>query len=450
MTRTSRESSILIIGGGTWGCSSSLELARRGYTNITVLDAHPIPSPIAAGNDVNKIMEESAPSETDSDELYVWNRMHEIATKAWRTDPVYSPFYHPTGFVMAASTDIGAPHVENYIRTCKYPTRRLETPDDFRETMPTGVLTGTFPNWKGFILPDKAGWVFARDALESAHKEAERLGVKFVTGGMEGKVVELFYSDSGDVQGAITADGKTHLADRTILCAGANSDGLFDFEKQLRPTAWTLAHIQMTPEERDTWKDLPVLFNVEKGFFMEPTAATGELKLVDEHPGYCNILRDSKTGEERSVPFAHHQIPLEAERRARNFLRETVPHIAERPFVFARVCWDCDTPDRQFIIATPPRCASLVVAVGGSGMGFMLMPAVGKAIADTLEGVIEPRLKKGFRWRPETAVDRDWFDPQGRYGGGNKVMNFATIGDEEWTRIGEGSQHVKTINIARQ
>lgn len=50
-------SSILIVGAGTWGCSTALHLARRGYKNVTVLDPHPVPSPIAAGNDINKIME---------------------------------------------------------------------------------------------------------------------------------------------------------------------------------------------------------------------------------------------------------------------------------------------------------------------------------------------------------------------------------------------------------
>ena len=50
--------SILIVGAGAWGCSISLALARRGYENITVLDGHEFPSAIAAGNDINKIMEE--------------------------------------------------------------------------------------------------------------------------------------------------------------------------------------------------------------------------------------------------------------------------------------------------------------------------------------------------------------------------------------------------------
>ena len=54
--------SILIVGGGTWGCSTALYLARRGYKNITVLDAYDIPSPISAGNDINKVVEQGTPS----------------------------------------------------------------------------------------------------------------------------------------------------------------------------------------------------------------------------------------------------------------------------------------------------------------------------------------------------------------------------------------------------
>jgi sarcosine oxidase/L-pipecolate oxidase len=60
MSQLTKDSSILIIGGGTWGCSTALQLARAGYKNVTVLERSPIPSPSAAGNDVNKIMEEGA------------------------------------------------------------------------------------------------------------------------------------------------------------------------------------------------------------------------------------------------------------------------------------------------------------------------------------------------------------------------------------------------------
>ena len=60
MSGTSGNTNILIIGAGTWGCSIALELARRGYQGIKVLDGSPFPSTISAGNDLNKIVEQGA------------------------------------------------------------------------------------------------------------------------------------------------------------------------------------------------------------------------------------------------------------------------------------------------------------------------------------------------------------------------------------------------------
>ena len=57
MPALTTESSILVVGAGSWGCSTALHLARRGYKHVTVLDPYTIPSPIAAMNDINKIME---------------------------------------------------------------------------------------------------------------------------------------------------------------------------------------------------------------------------------------------------------------------------------------------------------------------------------------------------------------------------------------------------------
>lgn len=54
--------------------------------------------------------------------------------------------------------------------------------------------------------------------------------------------------------------------------------------------------------KRGYTKDLPVPFNVGRGFFIESDASNHEMKICDEHPGYCNFVRVD--GELRSVPFA--------------------------------------------------------------------------------------------------------------------------------------------------
>lgn len=354
------------------------------------------------------------------------------ATEGWLHDPVFAPYYHSTGYIVAADTSAALKKVEKReVSSSGSDYISLESAEDFRKTMPPGVLTGDFPGWKGVFKSSGAGWVHARKALESAAKEAERLGVRFIIGSLQGSITGLIYGD-GDVLGVKTADGKEHRGDRTILAAGAGADALFDFKDQLRPTAWTLGHIKMTEEETKLYANLPVLFNIEKGFFMEPDEDNHELKICDEHPGYCNWVTDS-TGKTRSIPFSKHQIPIDSAKRIRQFLQETMPQLASRPLSFARICWCADTPDRAFLIDTPPGYPSLQLAVGGSGHGFMHITSVGGLVADSMEGNLDPKLKYAFRWRPETAVNRNWKDLQGRFGGPNEIMDFQEV--KEWTDL---------------
>lgn len=267
------------------------------------------------------------------------------------------------------------------------------------------------------------------------------MGVQFICDPVKGKVSQLVSEDSGDIKGALTEDGTRHVAHTTILSAGASSSLLLDFEDQLRPTAWTLAHIGLTKAEVDSgaYNELPVLYGVDRGFFISPPkseiiAGTAELKVCNEHPGFINLVSDPSTGKTIPVPLQRNAIPLTAAKDMREFLRATAPQIAERPLLRPRLCWDADTPDRLFLLSQHPRHPSLLVAAGGSGNGFMCSPSIGVLIADLLEGQIEDRLRKTLGWRPETAKGRDWFDTQDRFGGTGKVVDLKTFKDEEWTQ----------------
>lgn len=68
----------------------------------------------------------------------------------------------------------------------------------------------------------------------------------------------------------------------------------------------------------------------------------------------------------------------------------------------------------------------------------MHITSVGGFVADVLEERLDRILKTAFRWRPETAVGRDWGDVQGRRGGPNRVMDFGDVKEGEWTDIKEG------------
>ncbi|PYH82861.1 fructosyl amine:oxygen oxidoreductase [Aspergillus uvarum CBS 121591] len=441
-------SHILIVGAGTWGASTALHLARRGYTNVTVLDAYPQPSAISAGNDVNKIVSFMKPP-ADDDPDYANRTFFAALSHGFQHDPIFKPHFHETGSITSAFSPDGLKHIHRRDRPGDEVVE-LNTPDDFRQAFPTGILTGPLPGWKGYWKKKGAGWVHARNALLAAITEAQRLGVRFIGGDPQGKVVRLLFSSSssasdhphraGDVIGVETADGTHHHAAKVILAAGANADHFLDVQKQLRPTAWTLAHIRLSPAEAAAYRNLPVLFNADQGFFMEPDAEHHDLKICDEHPGYCNWVYDNPAdkphSERRSVPFARHQIPLESEDRIRGLLRATLPQLADRPFAFARICWCADTVDRNFLIDYHPDHPSLLLAVGASGRGFAHIPSIGGFIVDRLEGVLDERLARTVRWRPELAVGRDWEDTLNRFGGEYRVMDFGEV--RGWTDIVEG------------
>ncbi|KAB8275545.1 FAD dependent oxidoreductase [Aspergillus minisclerotigenes] len=424
-----KSSSILIIGAGTWGASTALHLGRRGYTNVTVLDPYTVPSAISAGNDVNKIIS-SGQYSNKKDEIEVNEILAEEAFKGWTTDPLFKPYYHDTGVVMSACSSAGLDRLGIRVRPEEEPdVSEVTKPEHFRQLAPA-VLKGNFPGWRGYHIRSNAGWAHARNALVAAIREAEKLGVKFVTG-TQGRVITLIF-ENNDVKGAVTADGKIWRAEQTVLCAGANAAQFLDFKDQLRPTAWTLAHIQLKPEERAHYKNLPVIFNIEKGFFFEPDEERGEIKICDEHPGYTNMVK-SADGHLMSLPFEKTQIPKESEARVRALLSETMPQLADRPFSFARVCWCADTANREFIIDRHPEHPSLVLGCGASGRGFKYLPSIGNLIVDAIEDKVPEKVHKLTRWSPDIAVDRKWRDTLGRFGGPNRVMDFHDV--KEWTNV---------------
>lgn len=416
----SKSTKIAIIGAGTFGLSTALELARLGYTDVTCYDKYPVPSPIAAGNDSNKIFdyEYIAPEEKPT----TGERLALEAKDLWQKDPVFKEYYHPVGFIVAASSEKPLQSTEERFKELKEKGYKdyefLDSPDQFRKHLP--VLEGELPNWRGYVLDKDNGWLHARNALISAYEEAKKLGVKFVFG-EDGEVVG-FDSDGELITGIKSKSGKVFKSEKYVLTAGANAVSVLNFNQQLEGKCFTLAHIKVSDEEASKFKDLPVIFNYEKGFFFEADE-NNEIKICNEFPGYTNL---NEKGE--SMPFYKMEIPLEAAEDVRQYLRETMPKFADRPFVKTRICWCTDSPDRELILCTHPKYLNLSVASGDSGKSFMLLPVIGKYVAKIAlygDHSSNEEDRKTWRWRPETSDSRD--NTQDRYGGKGIVTDLKDI-----------------------
>lgn len=109
----------------------------------------------------------------------------------------------------------------------------------------------------------------------------------------------MFAADGTTCTGVEAVDGTKYYGDKVVLAAGAWSSTLVDLDDQCvskvsdkrmarfpvfsfflsltysatntnRVQAWVYAHIQLTPEEVSEYKDIPVVYDGEYGFFFEP------------------------------------------------------------------------------------------------------------------------------------------------------------------------------------
>jgi len=118
----------------------------------------------------------------------------------------------------------------------------------------------------------------------------------------------LFAADGTTCIGVETVDGTYYHGDKVVLAAGAWSPTLVDLDDQCvskvsekgnpntsflsatttnRVQAWVYAHIQLTPEEVSEYKNIPVVYDGEYGFFFEPNEYA-----VNSHPQMSNNIKN--------------------------------------------------------------------------------------------------------------------------------------------------------------
>lgn len=415
MTQT-KEIDYLIIGGGTFGLSTALDLLRRGKTNVTIVDPYSVPSEISAGNDMNKIVQT-----TSDDDFY--SSLALEALNMWKNDPVFKPAFHETGIVYAGTGKEAKESIDyryRYLLGRKDNVVKLTELNEFAKYVPLNESSdGRFKDWYGYLQRENCGWTYAKLALENCAAECIKLGVEFIIDSAE----QFIITSTGDCAGVITRKGTELRASKTILCAGANSFKFLNFENQLLAKCWTLAHIKLTDEEAAKLKDMPVILNLDGGFVFEPDQ-NNEIKFCNEFPGYINMEQGN------SIPIIKNAIPEEAEIQMRNFLRLVFPKFAERDFSMCKICWCTDTPDRHFLICEHPSYKGLILGTGDSGQGFKYMPNIGKYIgrvATDGDKALDTEKRNLWRWRPETGKTRDIMALQHREGGSNKIKDLQEI-----------------------
>ncbi|OTA86150.1 hypothetical protein M434DRAFT_82309 [Hypoxylon sp. CO27-5] len=407
---TSRANARIIVvgGGGTIGSSTALHLIRSGYSpsNITVLDTYPIPSAQSAGNDLNKIMGIRLRNKVDL-------QLSLEARDMWRNDELFKPFFHNTGRLDCEGTEKGIASLRRQYQDLLDAGAGLEKSNEWLDSedailakMPL-LQRDNIKGWKAIFSKD-GGWLAAGKAINAIGEELRRQGVRFGFGGAGSFKQPLFAEDGITCIGVETVDGTKYYADKVVLAAGAWSPTLVDLDDQCCSKAWVYAMIQLSPKEAAEYKDSPVVYNGDIGFFFEPNE-DGVIKVCDEFPGFTRFKQHQPFGADRpkriSVPRSHAKHPTDtypdaSEKSIRRAISTFVPRFTDKELFNRALCWCTDTADAALLICEHPKWKNFILATGDSGHAFKLLPIIGKHVVELIEGNLAEDLAHAWRWRP--------------------------------------------------
>ncbi|KAL3490025.1 FAD dependent oxidoreductase [Aspergillus germanicus] len=387
---------ILIIGAGVFGLSTALELTKRGYKNITVLDRHVPPVVDGSSVDISRIIRADY-----ADPLYA--QMALEANKGWST--TYSDFYHKSGFALFTEKP------NAYLQKSK--ENIIEKGGHVDELSDLAQLRGLYPaveanipGAQGYHNPT-GGWADAAGSIGFLASRCSVAGVSFITG-RRGTVHSLRRAGN-KVVGVNLVDGTHLLASQVILATGAWSNRLIDLSHAAASSGQPVGFLQLTPEEAQKFAKVPVMINFTTGVFsFPPTPGSNILKLARHGYGYATEATSEATGRTISGPrrdasnASSGYLPDDADQALREGLKQLFPSLQNRPWSNRRMCWYTDTLTGDFIIDHHPTLQGLFVATGGAGHGFKFLPVLGKYVADCFENKASQELREKWRLKPAT------------------------------------------------
>lgn len=316
---------------------------------------------------------------------------------------------------LAGDDPAGRAYVDGSMNNCIAmdlgPTR-IETPEEIKKHFPAGLKTGAFPQRTGYFNK-QGGWAEAARAIEVGHKRILAAG-GVIRGGCE---AVSFQKTGKKVTGVVLKSGEVVTADLVLVAAGAWTPSLLAspsiscFLPPVVATGQVVAMIKLTPEEYNIQTQVPVVFNLDDGYYIFPPTKDRIVKMAIHGAGYTNtVAHGGKVSVPRTklTPGAENgAIPVEAVRKIRQHLADHYPELAKKPFVDTRLCWYCDTVTGDWLIDYHPDYENLVIATGGSGHAFKFAPNIGREILAIIERNGDAEFRDRFSFSPSENVGAD-------------------------------------------
>jgi len=427
-------SKVIVVGAGVNGVTAAIELKKRGH-EVVLVDPGPLPHALAASTDISKAVRAAYGADED------YTALAERSIKLWRkwNEEFGTTLYHEVGalFVRRRKMEPGDFEYESLklLEKRGLKVARMDRPQLWKR-----FLAWNPEFYRDGVFEIEAGYAESGRAVAMLIGRAKSVGVELRTGSrficldendnrVKGIVIEEWdrnavipgeveavtqppeaarpgFPSRGDSASAVSRAPSTSLrmtslsADFVVMAVGAWTPYLLPFTSTFfRATGQPVFHLRPSEPELFAPERFPV-FGADittTGYYGFPINRDGIVKIANHGPG-----------REMSPDSSKRMVTTDEERNLREFLALTFPSLADAPIVYTRVCMYCDTHDGHFWIARDPRREGFVVAAGDSGHGFKFAPVLGEIIADAVEGIDNPLLKK-FRWRPDvqagTATD---------------------------------------------
>ncbi|RDL31477.1 uncharacterized protein BP5553_09686 [Venustampulla echinocandica] len=392
MTSAQRPSYI-IVGAGVFGASTAYHLSKsHPEVSVILIDrSSSFPCSLGASHDYNKIVR------ADYENLFYCGLALE-AREAWKSDPLYTPFYHQSGLVNLDNTGLGRKIVRNYEDLKVYSEAAIISPEEMKGRY-NGLFADTdYQDVEEIFINPLSGWAEATPAVGAVIEASVANGVKFV----EGDVKNIICNENGDCTGVETEDGRALFADKIILSTGAGTAKLLaksyprcqNFQARDRITAAAVVTgvVRLNEKQLDRFRESPVfIHNIDNvlGEVLPPTS-DGLLKFCVD-VSFMNTSLDLDSGQLLSAPpnfpdQAQYEVPANLKDECCRVVRGIYgKQLAGFSFESFRICWDGITPSQDFIISEHPT-SNLYIATGGSFHGWKFLPTIGKYVTQLLDG----------------------------------------------------------------
>jgi len=354
-----------IIGAGIFGLASALELRNRNH-EVCIFEQGTIPNERASSTDLCKVIRrtsyEGSYLELAARAAHQWQTWHRQLSGA---------IYYRTGKLdIVRDFAAGEPHYNSW-KILGEGEGGLEilSPADARRRFPAFELrpsdTLLFDPWAGYLRSAQALEDLAALARSQGVQIREATPVKEIA--VAGSGVDIICAEA------------TERFDRTVVAAGPWIARLCpSCGQNLRVTRQQMAFFKPadpTPFAAETFPVWSVL-SPEEDWYGFPFLPEGLVKIADDIKGPAV---DPDVDRDPTPDFLA---------KARRFIQERIPVLADAEPVGGRSCLYTNTPDNGFVVDWISE--RILVAGCGSGHGFKFGGSIGPVVADALEDKHNP------------------------------------------------------------